>query len=164
MVKRSLGPALAAPQQFTSKPYAFVVNLPQDWSETDAVIDWDGTWLSGPGAPAFANIADPTIGRTLMVASAAVPAGMKLADWQAAMIQATPPVCPHPSTAHNSTIAGEPALAWTVSCTDGFDVNKLAVLHGQRGYIVYLVSKTANDDAEDQRIFDAIRESFHFTS
>jgi hypothetical protein len=37
-------------------------------------------------------------------------------------------------------------------------------LHGQRGYIIYLPSATANDDAEDQRIFDGIRQSFRFTS
>ena len=39
----------------------------------------------------------------------------------------------------------------------------LAALHGDRGYVVYLPSATANDDAEDQSIFDGIRQSFRFT-
>ena len=46
-----------------------------------------------------------------------------------------------------------------------YDVNKLAVLHGQRRYVIYLASATANDDAEDHRSsFEEIRQSFHFTN
>ena len=160
----TLSATTAAPHEFASTRYEFRVILPQDWSETDAIVDWDGMTLSGPGSPFFANIADPAGGRTLMVAAAPVQPGTQLADWQAAMVRATPPVCPGPSTAQPTSIGGEPALAWTVSCSDGYDVNKLAVLHGQRGYIVYLPSRTANDDTEDQRIFEGIRQSFHFTS
>ena len=63
-----------------------------------------------------------------------------------------------------TTLGGEPALAWPVKCSDGFDSIHLAALHGDRGYVVYLASATANDDAEDRRIFEGIRQSFRFTS
>jgi hypothetical protein len=51
-----------------------------------------------------------------------------------------------PST-ETTTLDGEPALAWTAKCSDGYDVNKLAALHGQRGYMSLLPSATASDDA-----------------
>jgi hypothetical protein len=153
----------STPQEFVSKRYNFAVTLPQDWSEADALFDWDGKSLKGPGAPDFANFADPATGRTLMAAAVTVPTGTQLAKWQAAMVRATPPVCAESSSAQTTTLGGKPALAWTVKCSDGYDVNKLAALHGHRGYIIYLVSATANDDAEDRRIFDGIRESFRFT-
>lgn len=154
----------ATSQEFLSKHYGFAVTLPQDWSQADALFDWDGKSLQGPGAPAFANFTAPTKDRTLMVASAPVPAGMQLTKWQAAMVRATPPVCSESSSAQTTTLGGEPALAWTVKCSDGYDVNKLAALHGHRGYIIYLPSATANDDTEDRRIFEGIRQSFRFTN
>ena len=55
-------------------------------------------------------------------------------------------------------------MAWTVKCSDGFDSIQLAALHGDRGYVFYMASATANDDAEDRRIFEGIRQSFRFTS
>lgn len=62
-------------------------------------------------------------------------------------------------------LGGEPAMAWTWKCDGGqVDVNLLAALHGGRGHVVYLPSATANDDAEDRRIFEGIRRSFRFTS
>jgi hypothetical protein len=73
------------------------------------------------------------------------------------------PLCSESSTARKTTFGGEPALAWTAACGDGYDVNKLATLHGRHGYIILLVSQTANDNTQDKRIFDSIRSSFHFT-
>ena len=66
--------------------------------------------------------------------------------------------------AETTTLGGEPPLVWPVTCSDGFDAIQLAALHGDRGYVVYLASVTANDDAEDRRIFEGIRQSFRFTS
>jgi hypothetical protein len=69
-----------------------------------------------------------------------------------------------PPSAETTTLSGEPALVWTVKCSDGYDVIHLAAVHGDRGYVIYMPSATANDDAEDQRIFERIRQSFRFTS
>jgi hypothetical protein len=56
-----------------------------------------------------------------------------------------------------------PALAWTATCSDGYDVNELAALHGTRGYMILLASPAANDAAQDRRTFESIRQSLRFT-
>ena len=151
-------------QEFVSKRYDFAVTLPHDWSEADAAVDWGGKYLAGPGSAQFTDLADPRGSRTLMAAAAKVPTGMQLAEWQAAMVRGTPPVCSQSPSAETTTLGSEPAVAWTVKCSDGFDAIQLAALHGDRGYVFYLGSDTANDDAEDRRIFEGIRQSFRFTS
>jgi hypothetical protein len=151
-------------KEFVSDYYDFAVSLPQNWAEVDATVDWDGVHISGPGSSQFANFPDFTTHRTLMAASATVPAGTQLTDWQAAMVRGTPDACPPPSSPpETTTIGGEPALLWTVKCSDGYDPIHLVALHGDRGYVVYMGSITANDDAEDRRIFEEIRQSFRFT-
>jgi hypothetical protein len=154
----------ASPQEFVSTRYGFAVTLPKDWSEVDAQFAWDGRELQSPGSPFFANFTAPTADRTLMAASATVPKGMQLAEWQAAMVRGHLPSCSEPSSAEATTLGGEPALTWTERCDGGtVNSNKVAALHGGRGYMVYLPSAAAND-AEDRRIFEAMRQSFRFTS
>ncbi len=52
----------------------------------------------------------------------------------------------------------------TETCdTETVNSNKVAALHGGRGYMIYMPSDAAND-AEDRRIFEGIRQSFRFTS
>jgi hypothetical protein len=126
------------PQRFMSQRYGFRVTLTKDWSEDDALVDWNGKKLQGLGSAAFANFTDPATGRTLVAAAARVAKGMGLAEWRAAMVRAAPAVCSE-------------------------SVNKLAALHGTRGYMILLASPTANDNAEDRRTFESIRRSFRFT-
>jgi hypothetical protein len=139
------------------------VTLPKDWSESDAQVDWDGKMLQGIGSPAFANFADATTGRTLVAAAAPVANGTPLAEWRAAMVRAAPSFCSESSSVEKTTLGGEPALAWTDACSDGYNVNKLTALHGKRGYMIFLPSPTTNDEAMDRRIFESIRRSFRFT-
>lgn len=153
----------AAPQEFVSKRYAFSVTLPRDWSESDAQVDWDGKMLQGIGSPAFANFADATTGRTLVAAAAPVAKGTRLAEWRAAMVRAAPSFCSESSSVEKTTLGGEPALAWTDACSDGYNVDKLTALHGKRGYMIFLPSPTTNDEAADRRVFESIRRSFRFT-
>jgi hypothetical protein len=154
----------AAPQEFVSTRYHFRVTLTKDWSEADATLAWDGKQLQGSGSPAFANFVDQVGGRTLVVGAAPVAKGMQLAAWKAAMVRAAPAVCSNSSSEEKTTLGGQPALAWTSTCSDGFDVLKLAALHGNLGYMFFVPSNTKNDNAVDQRIFESIRESFRFTS
>jgi hypothetical protein len=153
----------ATPLDFVSKRYDFRVTLTKDWSETDAAVVWDGKMLQGADSPAFANFTDPATGRDLVVGAAAVAKGTRLAQWRAAMVRAAPPVCSDSSSAGTTSLAGGPALTWTSTCSDGYDVIKLAALHGDRGYMVFLPSTAANDDAVDRSMFESIRRSFRFT-
>jgi len=154
---------VAAPQDFLSKRYDFRVTLTKDWSETDAQVAWDGNKLQGTDSPAFANFTDPMNGRDLVAAAAPVATGTQLAQWRAAMVRAAPSGCSESSSAQATALAGEPALVWTSTCDDGVDVIKLAALHGNRGYIILLPSRTANDDAVDRSTFESMRQSFRFT-
>jgi hypothetical protein len=151
----------APAQEFTSEWYGFRVTLTEDWSGDDAVVDWDGAKLQGLRSPAFARFADPATGRTLVAGAARVAEGMELAEWRAAMVRAAPPVCSESPSVEETSLGGEPALAWIATCSDG-DAIKLAALHGRRGYIIFLDSQTAKD-AEDRSIFESIRNSFRFT-
>jgi len=154
----------ATPQEFVSTRYGFAVTLPQDWSEVDALFAWDGRGLQSPGSPFFANFTAPTNNRTLMAAAATVPKGMQLAEWQAAMVRGHLSSCSEPSSVEATNLGGERALAWTEKCDGGtVNSNKVAALHGGRGYMIYMPSAAAND-AEDRRIFEGMRQSFRFTS
>jgi hypothetical protein len=155
--------ATAAPQDFTSKRYGFRVTLTKAWTEQDAQADWSGKELQGLASPEFANFTNSATDRTFVAAAAPVAKGMQLAAWRAAIVQATPTACTISSPTEKSTLGGEPALSWTTTCSDGYDVTKLAARHGTRGYVIFLASATANDNAADRTIFESIRGSFHFT-
>ena len=154
--------AAAAPQRFMSQRYSFRVTLTSDWAEDDARSAWNGKKLEGVGSPHFANFEDPT-GRALVAAAARVAKRTGLAEWRAAMVRAAPPFCSESSSAEHTTLGGEPALAWTAACSDGYHVNKIAALHAGRGYMIMLPSPTANGTTKDRRIFESIRRSFRFT-
>ena len=151
------------PQRFTSRRYGFRVTLTKEWSQKDALVDWNGKDLPGLQSGIFANFTNTDTGRTLAAAAAPPAKRMGLAAWRAAMVRAAPPVCSESSPAKPTTLDGEPGLAWTARCSDGYDVNKLAALHGTRGYILLLASPTANNNAADRQIFESIRRSFRFT-
>ena len=151
------------PQNFTSQRYGFRVTLSKDWAEDDARIAWNGKKLQGLGSAAFANFTDAATDRTLVAGAARVAKGTRLARWRTAMVRATSPFCTESSSVRHTTFGGEPAVAWTAACSDGYHVIKLAALHATRGYIIFLASATANDDAKDRRAFESIRKSFRFT-
>jgi hypothetical protein len=146
-----------------SEHYDFRVTLTEDWSESDALVDWNGEELQGLSSPSWARFTDASTGRTLVAARARVAKGTELTQWRAALVRAAPAVCSDSSSAEETTLDAAPALVWTATCTDGYDVDKLAALHGRRGYIILLASPTAHDDAEDRQIFESIRTSFRFT-
>jgi hypothetical protein len=139
------------------------VTLAGDWSEQDASRAWNGKELQGTDSPEFANFNEPA-GRTLVAGAARVAKGMRLPEWRAAMVRAAPDGCTDPSTARRTSLGGEPALAWTSTCVEGYKVkvDKIAALHRGRGYILLLPSPTANGGAENRRVFESIRRSFRF--
>jgi hypothetical protein len=153
----------AAPQTFTSQRYSFRVVLTKHWSEHDAVVDWNGKKLQGLDSAAFANFTDLTTHRTLVTGAAPIAQRIGLAQWRAAIVRAAPSVCSESASADATTLGGEPALTWTATCSDGYIVNKLAVLHAARGYVILLASPTGHNRTENRRAFESVRRSFHFT-
>jgi predicted small lipoprotein YifL len=153
----------AAPQQFISHRYGFRMTLPKHWSGQNALVNWNGK-EEGVGLPDFANFTDTTTGQWVVAAATRVPNGTSLAQWKAATVRAAPSSCSEPSSAENTTLGGEPALAWTATCSDYGDINDLAALHARRGYLIFLASPTRRNHAQHRRLFESIRRSFHFTS
>jgi hypothetical protein len=152
----------APPRRFISQRYGFRVILPQHWSALDALVNWNGK-EEGLDLPDFVNLTDTATGQSVAAAATPLPNGMSLAHWRAATVRAAPSVCSESPSAEKTTLGAEPALAWTATCTDGYYVNKLAALHGNRGYLILLASRAGTDHAKDRRIFESIRRSFHFT-
>lgn len=153
----------ATPRQFTSARYGFRVTLTSAWTEQDAQVDWDGKKLQGIGSPAFANFTDPVDGRTLVTGAAPVAKGTQLSQWRSSMVRAAPEVCTEAAATEQTTLGGEPALTWTATCSDGYNVTKLAAVHDHRGYMIFLPSASTNDIVLDRAVFESVRKSFSFT-
>ena len=80
------------------------------------------------------------------------------------MVRGHPPECLESSSAAQTSLGGEPALAWTADCSaGGYDVNKLAALQRTHGYIILLATPHPSNAAENRRLFESIRQSFRFT-
>lgn len=156
-------PAAAQAKDFVSNRYGFRVTLTTDWSGSDAQSGWDGKQLQGLQSPLFADYFDQVTDRAYAVGAAPVAKGTGLATWRAAMVRAAPSACSDSPSTEKTTLGGEPALAWTATCSDGFEVHKLATVHGDRGYMTLLASTTGSDKAAAMRDFEAIRQSFHFS-
>jgi hypothetical protein len=60
------------PKSFMSRRYSFRVVLTKDWSEQDALVDWNGRKLQRLGSAGFANFTDLTTRRTLVAGAAPI--------------------------------------------------------------------------------------------
>ena len=147
-----------------SDRYGFRVTLPAGWSGTDATIDWPGESLGGLGVAPLRQHHRPgpeplLRGRRRTSTSGDGPGRVEGRDGSrhTSCLLSTPRRASRRRSAANRRWPGRTRAA------DGYDVNLLAALHEGRGYIMFLASKSANDDAEDRRIFEAIRSSLGFT-
>ena len=147
-------------ERFASNRYGFSITLPADAATRHASTNWDASGLSG--------LEDPTWdwalvdSRALVFAATTVNSAMDLAQWRARMVELAPDVCQESEAASKVTIGGEDALEWTASCSDGYEVIKLAALHGGRGYVVLLASPSSDALADNQTAFDSLMSSFEY--
>lgn len=156
----SPSPTKAQAETFVSDRYGFSIALPTGSSAVHATMDWDATCLCGLDDPAWdhASVDD----RTLVVGATAIDSGVALARWQAYLVKLAPAVCQESEAATTVTIGGEDALEWTASCADGFNVIKLAALHGGQGYVVLFASPSSDGAADNQAAFDSLMSSFEY--
>ena len=156
------GPSSTKPpgEPFVSDRYGFSITLPTGSPTRHATVGWDASCLCG--------LYDPTWdwalvnGRTLVVGATAVDSAMNLARWRAKIVELAPDVCHESEASTKVTIGGDDALEWTASCSDGYNVIKLAALHGGRGYVVLLASLTSDGLADNQTAFDSLMSSFKY--
>jgi hypothetical protein len=144
---------------FVSDRYGFSITLPTGSLTGHATKNWDASCLCGLGDPTWDSAS--VDGRTLVVAATAVDSAMDLARWRARLVELAPAVCLDSQAATKVTIGGEDALEWTASCSDGYNVIKLAALHGGRGYVV-LFASSSDGLADNQTAFDSLMSSFEY--
>jgi len=152
----------AAAERFTSNEYPYRVTLTEDWTTIPAIEKWTPTTELSLFIPSFDRFDDGK-GRILHVGAARVPKSTSLQQWRDSIIAATPSVCSN-SSMSQSTLGGEPALAWLGSCSsDGLNTINLAALHGGKGYAFILLSPSEYRQTDDRGIFDGARRTFAFT-
>ena len=147
-------------ETFLSDRYGFSITLPTGSSTAHATVAWDASCLCGLDDPTW----DRAVmnGRTLVVGATAVDSAMDLARWRARIVELAPAVCHDVEAATEVTIGGENALEWTASCSDDFNVIKVAALHGGRGYVVLFASDSSAGLADNQTAFDSLMSSFEY--
>jgi hypothetical protein len=155
-------PSSTKPQAetFVSDRYGFSITLPTGSVTIHATKDWDASCLCGLDDPTWdrALVDD----RTVVVGATAVESAMDLVRWRARMVELAPTVCHDSGAASKATIGGGDALEWTASCSDGYQVIKLAALHGGRGYVVLFASPSNDGLADNQTAFDSLLRSFEY--
>jgi hypothetical protein len=156
-------PSSTKPQAetFVSDRYGFSITLPTGSVTRHATVGWDASCLCGLGDPTW-DSAVIVGNRTLVVAATAVDSAMDLPRWRARIVALAPDICHESEAATSVTIGGEAALEWTASCSDGYNVIKLAALHRGRGYVVLFASLTGEPLADNQTAFDSIMSSFEY--
>lgn len=156
------GPSSTKPlaETLVSDRYGFSITLPTGSSKRHATVDWDASCLCGLDDPTWDQAS--VDGRTLVVGATAVDSAMDLARWRARIVELAPAFCHDSEAATEVSIGGENALEWTASCSDGFNVIKLAALHGGRGYVVLLASPSSDGLADNQTAFDSLMSSFEY--
>jgi hypothetical protein len=143
-----------------SDRYGFSITLPTGSVPVHATKDWDASCLCGLDDPTWDGAWVDH--RTLVVGATAVGSSMDLARWRARMVKLAPDVCQDSAAARKVTIGGGDALEWTASCSDGYEVIKLAALHGGRGYVVLFASPSSDGLADNQTAFDSLMRSFEY--
>ncbi|MDQ6796279.1 MAG: hypothetical protein M3067_15965 [Chloroflexota bacterium] len=147
-------------ETFVSDRYGFSVTLPTGSLTGHATVGWDASCLCGLGDPAWDHASVDS--RTLVAGATAVDSATDLARWRARIVKLAPDICHDSEAATAVTIGGENALEWTASCSDGYNVIKLAALHGGRGYVVLFASSSSDGLADNQTAFDSLMSSFKY--
>jgi hypothetical protein len=156
----------APPKEFKSSQYSYRVTLTTEWSAAFATTGWEPTVVLSLDLPSLDHYQTAT-GRDLDIAASRVSTGTSLEEWRKSIIDAKPSVCVDPPSFSRTTLGSEPALVWASTCPSDeppYSLINLAAIHDGRGYLFILLSPIQYDQADSQRIFEAARRSFAFTS
>jgi hypothetical protein len=152
---------------FVSHRYKYSVVLPgasTRWSAEFATVNLSGSATEGaihsPLTDVFTEVATE---RLYILASR--PNQTNIQKWAQFVISIRPkPECGPPHSLPATTLAGEPALAfsWTCGTPAARRGIMVAALHAGRGYFMLVSSLTTSSRASEVRAFDAARRSFRF--
>jgi hypothetical protein len=137
--------AFAVSGDFTSGRYAYRLHLPGAWGAPSVE---PGVWQPGT----YPHTNDPgtdtwTDGRGRYFVVAAKPATARtttvsLATEVARLARTNPDNACHVRGSHPARVGGVATVARRWRCANGYDLFDLAVVHGGRGYLVYLLNET----------------------
>ena len=152
---------------FVSHRYKYSVVLPgasNRWSAEFATYNLSGSATEGDiHSPLTDVFTESATERLYILASR--PNQPNLQKWAQFVISIRPkPECGPPHSLPHTTLAGEPALAFSWSCgaPAGREGIMVAALHAGRGYFMLVSSLAASSRASEVRAFDAARSSFRY--
>src|SRR4051794_22066711 len=153
--------------RIVSHRYKYSVVLPgasNRWSAEYATFNLSGSATEGDiHSPLTDVFTELTTERLYILASR--PNQPSLQKWAKFVISIRPkPECGAPHSLPHTTLAGEPALAFSWSCgaPAGREGIMVAALHAGRGYFMLVSSLAASSRASEVRAFDAARRSFRY--
>jgi hypothetical protein len=152
---------------FVSHRYQYSVVLPgasNRWSKEFALYNLSGSAREGDIHSLFTDVFTESATERLYIL-ASRPNQPSLQKWAKFVISIRPePECGPPHSLPQTTLAGEPALAFSWSCAApaGREGIMVAALHAGRGYFMLVSSLAANTRGSEVRAFDAARRSFRF--
>jgi hypothetical protein len=151
-------------QRFTSDRYGFGLVLPSSWQTQRASTAWASGVLEGRCPSDWDCFSESSEARTLAIAAIDVPLSETLGRWQATIHASAPAGVKDSDPPSETTLGGQPALAWTAASVDeGVNVIKLVALRGRRAYAVLFVSPMTTSPVADHAVFDGIIGTFQFT-
>jgi hypothetical protein len=153
--------------RFVSHRYKYSVVLPgasNHWGAEFAIFNLAGSATEGDIHSPFTDVfTELTTERLYILASR--PNQPNLQKWAQFVISIRPkPECGPPHSLPHTTLAGEPALAFSWSCgaPAGREGIMVAALHAGRGYFMLVSSLAASSRASEVRAYEAARRSFRF--
>lgn len=154
-------------QAFTSDLYGYQLLLPAQWEGAAASTRWSSGAIEGmcanSGWDCFTDLSGN--GRRLEVAAIQLAAGTTLEEWHAQIDATTPAICKDTDQGAETTLDGEPAIAWHATCADeGLNAIDLVAIHGTRGFLVVLTTPKGLGIEDDEPTFTSILADFHFTA
>ena len=148
---------------YASSHYGYSIDYPSEWIATPASQDWPSSGFSYPDDPAVDKWANPSTSPywvLMFVLSVPLNTGEAPADRIAKLDGDNAQVC-QLANRRDVSIDGVAARQEDGKCFGSDYISELAAVHGNRFYMIYLLSATAFSDTT-QATFDRFVASFRF--
>jgi hypothetical protein len=150
-------------QHFTSKRFAFAIDIPEGWAVTSATADWPGTGWPDPFGHAVDRFQPVPIERRQLTISSDVLKAGELASARRGEIDQENVLACTISRKGTVTIDGDMAQREDEFCFEKDHLIDVFVAHAGRIYLIDWLSSSEIDDSE-RALVDAILGRMTFTS
>jgi hypothetical protein len=148
---------------FASALYGYDIALAADWDRAPATSRWPSAALEGRCPSDWDCFTNRSDDRTLAIAAVKIAADLPLDQWRTTIRQTQPDVCTDTGATSSSTLGGEPAKSWAVTCpTEGLKTIKTVAIHGAQGFVLIFASPSDDPLDADSSAFAALEATFRF--